>query len=186
MIQVVAFVRQRLLTLACERFDEGLQDYVSRVQMVTPLQGKKEVCVTFKFERDQVVFQIPICLTHKDFDDTEMIRATRNTLHTIFSDLANQCKSWSLMNTELQELMMSNLRPATPRARCNESASRLRAVDSLEWRDQKKKGFQVPARSAILSTGTDARMKCAELPTKSPSSRTQKPQCSGLPRSTIG
>ena len=88
---------------------------VSRVEMVTPSQGKKEVCVTFKFERDQVVFQIPICLRHKDFDDTEMICAARNTLHAIFSDLAKQCKSWSLTDTELRELMMSNLRPATPR-----------------------------------------------------------------------
>jgi hypothetical protein len=89
---------------------------VSRVETVAPLEQMKEVCVTFKFERDRVVFQVPICLRHKDFDDTEMIRAARNMLHTIVSDLAKQCKSWSLTSTELRELMMSNLRPSTPSA----------------------------------------------------------------------
>jgi hypothetical protein len=88
---------------------------VSRVEMITPSEGNKEVCVTFKFERAKIGFQIPIFLKHEDFDDTEMIRAARNTLHAIFLDLASQCESWSLTGTELRELMTSNLRPATPR-----------------------------------------------------------------------
>ena len=89
---------------------------VSRVETVAPLGQMKEVCVTFKCEPDRVVFQVPICLRHKDFADTEINRAARNTPHTIFSDLAKQCKSWSLTSTELRELMMSNLRPSTPSA----------------------------------------------------------------------
>jgi hypothetical protein len=85
----------------------------SRVEMVAGAQGDQEVCITFDFERPPIAFQIPLFLKHKDFDDTEMIRAARNTLHGIFTDLARQSESWSLTSAELQELVNLNLRPAT-------------------------------------------------------------------------
>jgi hypothetical protein len=86
---------------------------VSRIETVAGSEGDKEVCITFNFERLPIAFQIPLFLKHKDFDDTEMIRAARNTLHGIFADLASQCESWSLTGTELQELAKLNLRPST-------------------------------------------------------------------------
>jgi hypothetical protein len=86
---------------------------VSRIEMVARAGANKEVCITFKFERAPIIFQIPIFLSHGDFDDTEMIRAARNALHRIFADLADQCESWSLTPAELQELVNSNLRPTT-------------------------------------------------------------------------
>jgi hypothetical protein len=89
---------------------------VSRIEMVAGAGESKEVCITFKFERAPINFQIPIFLRHRDFDDTEMIRAARNTLHRIFADLANQCESWSLTPAELQEMVNANLRP-TKRSR---------------------------------------------------------------------
>lgn len=87
---------------------------VSRIEMVPRVGETKEVCITFKFERPPIAFQIPIFLRHQDFDDTEVIRAARNSLHGIFADLALQCESWSLTGAELQELLDLNLRPTTP------------------------------------------------------------------------
>jgi hypothetical protein len=84
---------------------------VSRIEMVAGARGDQEVCITFDFERPPIVFQIPLFLKHKDFDDTEMIRAARNTLHGIFIDLARQSESWSLTSAELEELVNLNLRP---------------------------------------------------------------------------
>jgi hypothetical protein len=88
---------------------------VSRIEMVARVTGEKEVCITFQFERPPTIFRISIFLAHKDFDDTEMIRAARNTLHGIFTDLANQCESWSLTSSELQKLLNLNLRPPNSR-----------------------------------------------------------------------
>jgi hypothetical protein len=87
---------------------------VSRIEMVARAGENEEVCVTFNFERPPIMFQIPIFLGHKDFDDTEMIKAARNAMQRIFAELASQCESWSLSNTELQELANMNLRPTTP------------------------------------------------------------------------
>ena len=84
---------------------------VSRIETVAHAGADKEVCITFKFERAPINFEIPIFLRHRDFDDTEMIRAARNTLHRIFADLANQCESWKLTPGELQAMASLNLRP---------------------------------------------------------------------------
>ena len=86
----------------------------ARIEMVARAGEEEEVCITFKFERPPIAFQIPIFFGHQDFDDTEVIRAARNTLHGIFADLAVQCESWSLTGAELQELLDMNLRPMTP------------------------------------------------------------------------
>jgi hypothetical protein len=88
---------------------------VSRIETAALAGGDQEVCITFKFERGPINFQVPIFLKHMDFDDTEMVRAARNALHRIFVDLANQCDSWSLTRAELQELVSLNVRPAAPR-----------------------------------------------------------------------
>ena len=87
---------------------------VSRIEVVASAGENEEVCVTFNFERPPIIFQIPIFLGHKDFDDTEMIRAARNAMQRIFVELASQCESWSLSSTELQGLANMNLRPTTP------------------------------------------------------------------------
>jgi hypothetical protein len=84
---------------------------VARIETVARPEQNTEVCITFKFERSPIAFQIPIFLKHKDFDDTEMIKAARNALHRIFLELANQCETWSLTSTELQGLVNLNVRP---------------------------------------------------------------------------
>jgi hypothetical protein len=84
---------------------------VARIEMAARSGENSEVCVTFKFERPPVAFQIPIFLKQKDFDDTEMIKAARNALHRIFADLANQCESWSLSSADLRGLANLNVRP---------------------------------------------------------------------------
>jgi hypothetical protein len=88
---------------------------VSRIEMVGRAGKNAEVCVTFKFERGPIVFQMSLFLEHADFDDSEMIKAARSILHDIFAQLAVQCETWRLTSAELEELKNSNLRPGGPK-----------------------------------------------------------------------
>jgi hypothetical protein len=88
---------------------------VSRIEMVGRSGKNTEVCVTFKFERGPIVFQIPLFLEHEDFDDTEMIKAARSILHDIFTHLTMQCETWRLTGAELEDLKNLNLRPGGPK-----------------------------------------------------------------------
>ncbi len=47
----------------------------------------------------------------KDFDDTEIIQAARDTLHRIFAELAAESKQWKLTLQERKMLSNDNLRP---------------------------------------------------------------------------
>jgi len=84
---------------------------VARIEVAERTGRNMEVCVTFKFERGPIAFQIPLFLEHEDFDDTEMVKAARSILHDIFAHLAMQCETWRLTGTELKDLKNLNLRP---------------------------------------------------------------------------
>jgi hypothetical protein len=50
-------------------------------------------------------------LRARDFDNSEMVQAARNSLHRMFVELANQSKVWELSPAELERLSNINLRP---------------------------------------------------------------------------
>jgi hypothetical protein len=76
-------------------------------------QGKQDgqICITFQIDRGPINFQVPIPLSIKDFDDTEMIRAARSALHRTFVELASQSQNWKLTAKDLQQLSRMSLRP---------------------------------------------------------------------------
>ena len=76
-------------------------------------QGKqqgKQIRAVFHIERDLIGFNVPIYLRARDFDNSEMVRAARNSLHRMFVELANQSKVWELSPAELERLSNMNLR----------------------------------------------------------------------------
>ena len=73
-------------------------------------QGK-QVCAVFHIERGPVGFHMPIYLHGRDYDETEVLQAARNTLYRMFIELANQSKVWELSPAELERLSKMNLHP---------------------------------------------------------------------------
>lgn len=73
-------------------------------------QGKR-IRAVFHIERGPTEFLVPVYLHSSDFDDTEAVRAARNSLHRMFVELANQSKIWELSPAELDRLSNMNLRP---------------------------------------------------------------------------
>lgn len=71
----------------------------------------KQICAVFHIERGPIGFHVPIFLQGRDFDDTEMVQAARNSLYRMFVGLANQSKVWELSPAELDRLSKMNLRP---------------------------------------------------------------------------
>jgi hypothetical protein len=69
------------------------------------------ICAVFRVERGSIGFHIPIYLQGRDFDDTEVVQAARNSLHRMFVELANQSKVWELSPAEIERLSKMNLRP---------------------------------------------------------------------------
>lgn len=80
-----------------EAFDDGAQG--------------KQVCAVFHIERGPIGFHVPIYLQGRDFDDTEIVQATRNSLFRMFEELAALSKVWELSSAELDRLSKMNLRP---------------------------------------------------------------------------
>jgi hypothetical protein len=84
---------------------------VVRIETTGRRNRDGQVCITFQIDRGPVNFQVPIPLSIKDFDDTEMIQAARNALHRTFAELASQSQKWKLTPEELQQLSSMSLRP---------------------------------------------------------------------------
>jgi hypothetical protein len=82
---------------------------VARIE--TTGRGNGQVCITFQIDRGPINFQVPIPLSIKDFDDTEMVQAARNALHRTFVELASQSQKWKLTREHLQQLSSMSLRP---------------------------------------------------------------------------
>ena len=70
----------------------------------------KQIRAVFHIERDVISFNVPIYLRARDFDNSEMVQAARNSLHRMFVELANQSKVWELSPAELERLSNMNLR----------------------------------------------------------------------------
>jgi hypothetical protein len=47
----------------------------------------------------------------RDFDDTEMVEAARDALHSTFAELTAQTENWRLTAKDLQKLSNISLRP---------------------------------------------------------------------------
>ncbi|WP_036286884.1 hypothetical protein [Methylosinus sp. PW1] len=86
---------------------------VARIEAATPNSKGDRVRITFQVERDPLVFQIPILLEMKEFDDTEMVKVARNELHRTFDELTTQTAKWTLSVEDIQQLSSINLRPKT-------------------------------------------------------------------------
>ena len=74
-----------------------------------PIPG--EVRLTFQIDRSPLSFQVPIILNIRDFDDTEMVEAARDALHSTFAELTAQTENWRLTAKDLQKLSNISLRP---------------------------------------------------------------------------
>jgi hypothetical protein len=70
-----------------------------------------QVRITFQVDRGLITFQVPIFLSIRDFDDSEMVQAARSTLYRMFVELAAQSQSWKLSAKDLQQLSNMSLRP---------------------------------------------------------------------------
>jgi hypothetical protein len=84
---------------------------VARIETGSGSRADLHVCITFKIERAEMDFQVPIRLSVSDYDDTEMVQAARSALHRTFLDLAAQSGNWSLLAKDLRKLSSMNLRP---------------------------------------------------------------------------
>ena len=84
---------------------------VARIETTGRREQDRQVRVTFHLDRRLTSFQVPILLSIKDFDDTEMVQAARNALHRMFAELASQSLKWKLTANDLKQLSGKNLRP---------------------------------------------------------------------------
>lgn len=87
----------------------GFMIKVTRVEIVDP--GSERIRVTFLIERGELRFTIPVVLSMKEFDDTEIIQIARNELHSILSELSAQTEQWTLTEDDIRQLSSINLRP---------------------------------------------------------------------------
>lgn len=83
---------------------------VARIEAATDNRPDAQVCVTFQVDCGGVTFQVPVRLSGSDYDDTEMVRVARNTLHRTFVELASRTEDWNLSAKDLQQLSGMNLR----------------------------------------------------------------------------
>ena len=91
-----------------------MSEFKIRLARIEAVRGEAEgeqICAVFLIERGPVGFHVPIYLQGRDFDDTEMVQAARNSLYRMFEGLASQSKLWELSPAELERLSKMNLRP---------------------------------------------------------------------------
>lgn len=84
---------------------------IARIERTHGSAAGDEVCLTFRFERGLVSFELPIFLRSAEFDDTEMVQVARSRLSEIFLQLAAQSEAWKLSDQALVDLAELNLRP---------------------------------------------------------------------------
>lgn len=87
---------------------------LARIEMISPNERGEDMGLTFRVDRDQTSFTLPIFLNSREFDDTEMVKVARSKLHDAFKQLYNQCEDWQLSDDERRELARLNVRPKTP------------------------------------------------------------------------
>jgi hypothetical protein len=84
---------------------------LARIEIAEPNSANGEVRLTFQIDRSPLSFQVPIILNMRDFDDTEMVEAARDALHSTFAELTAQTENWRLTAKDLQKLSNISLRP---------------------------------------------------------------------------
>jgi hypothetical protein len=84
---------------------------VARIETVAGTERDTQVRITFQIDRGLITFQVPIFLSIRDFDDSEMVQAARSTLHRMFVELAAQSQRWQLSAKDLQQLSNMSSRP---------------------------------------------------------------------------
>ena len=84
---------------------------VARIETVAGAEEDTQVRITFQVDRGLITFQVPIFLSIRDFDDTEMVQAARSALHRTFAKLALQSQKWKLSAKGLKQLSGMSSRP---------------------------------------------------------------------------
>ena len=84
---------------------------LARIEVAARREQDSQVRITFQVDRAPISFQLPILLSIKDFDDTEMIQAARSALHRTFVELAAQSQKWKLTAQDLRQLSGMSSRP---------------------------------------------------------------------------
>jgi hypothetical protein len=86
---------------------------VARIEVDARGEQDAQVRITFQIDRAPISFQVPVLLSIRDFDDTEMVQAARSALHRTFVELAAQSQGWKLTSEDLRQLSSMSLRPKT-------------------------------------------------------------------------
>jgi hypothetical protein len=86
---------------------------VARIEANARREQDAQVRITFRIDRASISFQVPILLSIRDFDDTEMVQAARSALHRTCVELAAQSQKWKLTSEDLRQLSSMSLRPKT-------------------------------------------------------------------------
>jgi hypothetical protein len=86
---------------------------VARIEVNARREQDAQVRITFLIDRAPISFQVPILLSMRDFDDTEMVQAARSALHRTCVKLAAQSQRWKLTSEDLRQLSSMSLRPKT-------------------------------------------------------------------------
>jgi hypothetical protein len=86
---------------------------VARIEVDARGEQDVQVRITFRIDRAPIRFQVPVLLSIRDFDDTEMVQAARSALHRTFVELAAQSQKWKLTSEDLRQLSSMSLRPKT-------------------------------------------------------------------------
>lgn len=95
------------MNMTANRFEISL----ARIEAETQDEIDPQVRITFRIARAPIFFHVPVILRAAAFDDTEMVRAARNSLHSLFVELADKTRTWQLTEDELLQLSDMNLRP---------------------------------------------------------------------------
>ena len=83
---------------------------MARIEAITGSQVDSRVRITFSIDRGTGNFRVPIDLSVRDYDDTEMVQAARSALHLTFVELAAQTLHSKLSAKELRLLSGISLR----------------------------------------------------------------------------
>ena len=81
---------------------------VARIEVDARGKQDAQVRITFRIDRPPISFQVPILLSIRDFDDTEMVQAARSALHRTFVELAAQSQKWKLTSKDLRQLSVGD------------------------------------------------------------------------------
>lgn len=77
---------------------------LARIEAMSGSGSDPHVCITFRIERGAAKFEVPIRLSMRYYDDTEMVEAARDLLHRTLAEAAAQTHVWKLLDKDLRRL----------------------------------------------------------------------------------